>query len=295
MIEVPAFTSEEHCVALRDRLRRFRPGHAAPDDADAPHAVLAPVPAHLMPEVNQRVTVTMGEHVPVPSRVEDVASGAIMLARPALPLEFGDPVVMTWERDGAWFSLDTRVLGVDEYGTVPTVHVAAGGRLSRYDERRNDVRRAIDLALDLRVVRARAVRAGHELQTRTTELSANAVRFVTSAPFAPGDLMEMRLNVGGEDTVSARLRVIRLDAVTGSWRSTCTAAFDDILRSDRSRLLALADAAGRDVLPPAGRETMPTATPPTLDGVGGRDQPEDFNTLDSVVDWIKRRGESGSN
>ncbi|MCW2962050.1 MAG: hypothetical protein JWM90_2437 [Thermoleophilia bacterium] len=273
-------------MALRDRIRRLRAStvSGAPEDATS---TMAPIPEHLLPEINQRVTVTMGEHVPVPSRIEDIQSGTIMLAQPALPLEFGDPVAVTWERDGEWFSLATRVLGLDGAASVPTVHIGASGRLSRYDERRNDVRRAIDLGIDLRVVRARAIRPGHELQTRTTELSANAIRFVTSAPFAPGDMMEMRLNVGGDDYISARLRVIRLDAVTGSWRATCTAAFDDILRSDKSRLLALADAAGRDIETSA---PLPHASiAPTLDGVGGRDEPEQLNTLDSVVEWLKRR------
>jgi hypothetical protein len=278
-------------VAIFDRIRRARTQKAA----DPASSSLTPIPEHLLPEINQRITVTMGEHVPVPSRVEDLHNGMIHLAFPALPLEFGDQVVVTWERDDAWFSLDTRVLGLDEHAPVPTMHVAAGGRLSRYDERRTDSRRTVAVPIELRTIRARAIRPGRDLATFTVEVSSNAVRFATTAPFAPGDLLEAKLQLGegANDIVSARLRIIRVDAVTGSWRSTCTAAFDEILRSDRSRIMAFADAATRGTA--AGQveaATTPDATasaPTTLDGVGGRDEPAGTGSYQQVVDWLRER------
>lgn len=269
-------------MAIFDRIRRR--------SAAASHSPAGPaaVPTHLLPDVNQRVTVAMGDHVPVPSRVEDIVSGTIHLAFPALPLEFGDSIVVTWERDSAWFSMDTRVLGVDQHAAVPTVHVAAAGRLSRYDERRTDARREIQLPIELHIVRARAIRPGRALQTVTVEISSTAIRFATSAPFAPGDLIEARLQLGdgADDTISSRIRVIRVDAVTGSWRSTCTAAFDEILRSDRARIAALADVGGTAGIV----QTETSSTAPTADGVGGRDEPADFGNLESVVEWLRRRG-----
>jgi hypothetical protein len=269
-------------VAIFDRILR----RSAADDATENEP--APIAPHLLPDVNQRVTVAMGEHVPVPSRVEDVVAGTIQLAFPSLPLEFGDLVVMTWERDGAWFSMETRVLGVDERAAVPTVQVSAAGRLSRYDERRVDTRREIQLPIELRVVRARAIRPGRELQTMTVEVSATALRFATSAPFAPGDLIEARLRLGegADEIVSSRVRVIRVDAVTGSWRSTCTVTFDEILRSDRARLAALAASAG------TGRSdvTETSSSAPTADGIGGRDEPADLGNPENVVEWLRRRG-----
>ncbi|MCW2949848.1 MAG: hypothetical protein JWN41_861, partial [Thermoleophilia bacterium] len=214
--------------------------------------------------------------------------------------EFGDRILLTWEHDEAWCSLESRVLGVNDHATIPTVQIAAGGRFSRFDERRRDVRRAIELPLDLRITRSRAVRAGHELQTTTVEVSGTALRFATSAPFAPGDLMEAKIHLeGSPDPVTARLRVIRIDSVSGSWRSTCTVAFDEILRSDRARLLAVVTANGR-AIETIGDE-LPTAllgdavleqiapSPPTADGVGGRDTPASIDTLDAAVEWIKRR------
>lgn len=276
-------------MAIFDRIRRTR---ASRDAATAAAATLTPVPTHLLPEVNQRVTVTMGEHVPLPSRVEDVTNGSIVLASPAMALEFGDHVVVTWERDDAWFSLDTCILGMDEHAAVPTVKIAAGGRLSRFDERRTDVRRAISLPIELRVLRARAVRPTNALRTHTSEVSSTAVRFATTAPFAPGDLMEatIQLGDGTGDTVKTRLRVIRIDSVTGSWRSVCTATFDEILRSDRARILAVADATGTEIAHDApAHDPALASTAPTSDGVGGRDQPEDLASLEHVVDWLKRR------
>ena len=269
-------------MAIFDRIRRGRSNGASEQHAPEPIAT------HLLPEVNQRVTVTMGEHVPVPSRVEDHGSGMLELAFPALPLEFGDQVVVTWERDDAWFSMDTRVLGLDEHATVPTVRIDARGRLSRYDERRSDVRRAVSLPIELRIVRARALRPGRELNTFTVEVSSNAVRFATTAPFAPGDLMEARVRLGDgpDDVVTARVRIIRVDAVTGSWRSTCTATFDEILRSDRARLIAFADSERVAT----ARGQVDAAAPPTHDGVGGRDEPHDLGSLDNVVEWLRRRG-----
>ncbi len=264
-------------MAIFDRIRRSRTTSTA--DTVSTH----PIPPHLLPEVNQRVTVTMGEHAPVPSRVEDLGGGDVQLAYPALPLDAGDPVVVTWERDDAWYSIDTRVVAMDDRAAVPTIRVAAAGRLSRFDERRTDSRAAVELPIELRVVRARAIRPGRELHTYTVEVSSNAVRFVTSAPFAPGDLIEAKIQLGdpGLEAASARIRIIRVDAVTGSWRSTCTAAFDEILRSDRARLVALADA--------APRVESPSSAAPTADGVGGRDEPESLGDLHGVVDWLRRR------
>ncbi|MCW2924968.1 MAG: hypothetical protein JWM98_2372 [Thermoleophilia bacterium] len=275
-------------MAIFDRIRRSR----APRAGGA--APLAPVAAHLLPDINQRVTVTMGEHVPVASRVEDVVGTQVMLALPALPLDVDDPVVVTWEREGGWFSLDTRVQSVDEHAPVPTVSIAAGGRLSRYDERRTDSRRAVELPIELRVVRARALRPGRELRTTTVEVSANAIRFATSAPFAPGDLIEARVQLGEgvRDVVATRIRVIRIDAVTGSWRSTCTATFDEVLRSDRERIIAVANASGTAVQdgPSLEVDGQLPATPPTADGVGGRDEPDTANSIAAAVEWLNRRG-----
>ena len=275
-------------MAIFDRIRRSRSASVS-DIAPAPHEL---IPAHLLPEINQRVTVTTGEHVPVPSRVEDLVATGIQLAHPALPLEFGDRVVVTWERDGAWFSMESRVLGSDPLATVPTLQVSSAGRLSRYDERRGDARRAIRLDIELRVVRARAIRPGRELRTHTVELSANAVRFESSAPFAPGDLIAARLHVGEgtQDVITTRIRVIRVDSVTGSWRATCTAAFDEILRSDRARIVAVADAAGTMPVEPVEPLAVEPAAPTTRDGVGGRDEPHQLGNLDAAVEWLRRRG-----
>lgn len=280
-------------MAIFDRIRRPR-GAGTTTAAPLTHAL---IPEHLLPEINQRVTVTMGEHVPVPSRVEDVIGSGILLALPALPLEFGDRVVVTWERDDAWFSLEAPVLGIDARAAVPTVQISNAGRLARYDERRSDIRRVVKLDIDLRVVRARAVRPGHELHTHTVEVSSNAIRFESSAPFAPGDLIEATLHLGegARDLVNVRVRVIRVDAVSGSWRSTCTAAYDEILRSDRARLVAVADARGVEVLEPdvepaSADPSEHASEPTTLDGVGGRDAPQELNDLHGVIDWLRRRG-----
>jgi len=40
----------------------------------------------------------------------------------------------------------------------------------------------------------------------------------------------------------ARVKVIRVDSVADSWRQVCTAAFDEVLRSDKSRLMAFVEA-----------------------------------------------------
>lgn len=284
-------------MAIFDRFRTRSAARAAAHAAEGPDQV----PAYLLPQVNQRVTVTLGERIPMPSRVEDLDATRIVLADPSLPLEFGDRVLLTWEQDDTWCSLETRVTGRDDRAAIPTVQIAAGGRFSRFDERRRDVRRAIELPLDLRITRSRAVRAGHELQTNTVEVSGAALRFATSAPFAPGDLVEATIKIdGSSDPVTARLRVIRIDSVSGSWRSTCTAAFDEILRSDRARLLAIVQTNGREIDAAEG-DLLPTEllgdavlehlvpSPPTADGVGGRDEPAPIGNLDEAVEWLKRR------
>lgn len=230
-------------MSLFARFRRHE--DHSPDAAAGTRTVLeVPLPPAVVPRVNARVSVATGEHVPVPTRVEDVAEGVLVLAEPALALEAGDRIVLTWETDGAWYSLDTRVTAVDSWATVPTVQVAAAGRLSRFDERRTDIRRQVQRPLELQVLRARAVRPGRTLGTRTIEVSGNAIRFVTSAPFAPGDLVEARLDIddGAAEHVRFRARIIRMDVSAGSWRQTCTAVFDEMLRVDRARVVAYAAA-----------------------------------------------------
>jgi c-di-GMP-binding flagellar brake protein YcgR len=267
-------------VAIFDRLRRSR-GTSGSEHEHEP----APIPAHLLPDVNQRVTLAVDGAAPVPSRVEDVRPNTIQLAFPALELGFGDAITITWEREDAWFSLETRITGLDPTAAVPTIFVAASGNLARFDERRRDVRRSIELPVDLRVVRSRAIRMGRELHTFTTEVSTDTVRFSTSAPFAPGDLVEatIRVGEGPQDTISARMRVIRTDTAPGSWRSSCTATFDEVLRSDRARLVAIAAAEGVET-----SDLQPPGSPTTEDGIGGRDEPRSLSDLQGVLEWLGR-------
>ena len=55
-------------------------------------------------------------------------------------------------------------------------------------------------------------------------------------PKEAGDVLEAKIDLGDDAPVSARIRVIRMDAVSGAWRQTCTAAYDEILSSDRERI-----------------------------------------------------------
>jgi hypothetical protein len=269
---------------MRRHRRASAPAHGS--------AIAERIPARQLPGVNHRVSVAMGEHVPVPSRVEDIRDDALVLAAPALALDPGDQVVVNWEQDGAWFSLTTRVSAVDRNAFVPTIDLSTCGQLRRHDERRTNERIAVELSVDARIIQARAIRAGRELQVRTSEVGPGAVRFSTSAPFAPEDVVEVRiaLGTGVEDIVSARVRVMRVETVSGSWRSTVTAAFDEILRSDRARLLATAAAIAPKPKPLDTTALAPMTPPPTLDGVGGRDEPESIDTLDAAVEWLRRRG-----
>jgi hypothetical protein len=218
---------------------RFR--RTAPETTPQPPAV----PLAALPRVNQRLTVWIGDHSPAPSRVEDIEGGEIVISSPNLALAAGDPVTLSWEGETAWYSLDSHVSAVDDHSPVPTVSVVARGRFARHDERRSDVRVEVALPLELRVVMARVVKGGRSLNTHTMEVGGTALRFSTSAPLAPGDVLESRLSLTEGDVVGARLRVIRMDAVSGSWRQTCTASYEDILRSDRSRVVAFLEAQQR--------------------------------------------------
>lgn len=276
-------------MAIFDRIRRSRP-----TDATVASPLSTPVPEHLLPRVNQRVTVSVGGGPAVPSRVEDVGRGGIQLADPALPLQFADSVVVSWEHDDTWVTLETIVTGLDRHAPVPTILVAPSGRLDRFDERRRDARRSVELPIALRVLRSRALRPGRELQTTVTEVSGGDLRFQSTAPFAPGDVLEARIRLGdgATDEVGARVRVVRVDTMHDTWRSSCVVTVDEMLRSDRARLLAVADATGIVlddlVAPPRDRSTASTA--PTLDGVGGRDEPSGVSDYHGVLDWLRRRG-----
>jgi hypothetical protein len=198
-------------------------------------AVAPSLPFTALPDVNQRVTVWIAGHAPTPTRVEDSTSEGLVLASPNLALSESDAVSINWEDDDVWYTLDTRVVSLDD-GRVPSVVVSREGRLSRREDRRKDMRVDVALPLELRSVAARVVKAGQELQTNTSELGTTALRFVTSSPLAPGDVLEAKVDLGDGDPVSVRIRVIRMDAVSGAWRQTCTAAYDEILSSDRERI-----------------------------------------------------------
>lgn len=217
-----------------DLFSRFR------RDSDVPDATVT-LPA-VLPKINQRITITRGLHDPVTSRVDDERGEAIVIASPNMPLETGDEVLVTWEEGGAWFRLETTVLHVDEDAMLPSVSIARRGRLVRFDDRRTDLRSDIALPLELRVIMARVMKQGRTLSTRTLELSSKAIRFTTSAPLAPGDVVELRVALPGGEPIGARCKVIRMDSVTGSWRQTCTVVYEEILRSDRARLMAFLEA-----------------------------------------------------
>ena len=193
-------------------------------------------PVEVLPDVNQRVSVWIGGHAPTPSRVEDVREADLMISNPNLPLVEGDDVSISWEGETSWYTLVSEVVEVNNAARPPVIRVSAMGRLSRRENRRDDMRAATSLPIELRAVVTRVLKAGQVLQTQTVELGSNAVRFATSSPLAPGDVLEARIDLG-EGRIGVRLRVIRLDAVSGSWRQTCTAVYDDILASDRERIL----------------------------------------------------------
>lgn len=218
-------------MALFSRFRRMQ---QVPHDVHPAEQLRLPA---VLPRINQRITVTTGEHEPVSSRVDDETDDALLIASPNLPLDMGDPVVLTWEVDDCWYSLQSSVLDVHHADGLPTVSVARVGRLSRFEDRRTDLRRRIALPIDVRVVVARVVKPGRTLRTHTIELGGNAVRFTTSAPFAPGDVLEVKIVLREGDTVSARVKVIRMDSVSGSWRQTCSAVYDEMLRTDRNRIV----------------------------------------------------------
>lgn len=244
-----------------------------------------------LPEINERITVTMGEHIPVPSRIEDISDFSIEMAEPSLPLSIGDNIVITWESSGVWCSFSTTVELIDSLSTVPTVQVSRRGYLTRHDERREGIRHKAGFSAALRVIQARAIRSSQELTVRTSEIGDDAIQFVSSASFSPNDIVEARVSLGSvSDDVNMRLKVIRVDSVSGSWRCTITASYEEILRSDKARLLANAANFASQNDGQQLTDKLEAITPPvTEDGVGGRDEPESISTLQAAVEWLKRR------
>jgi hypothetical protein len=195
------------------------------------------------PEINQRVTVRLGAGTPAPSRVDDESANGLVLSLPSLPLEVGDRVEVAWESESGWFHLDTEVREIEEGGNLPTVTVAREGALSRHADRRGSTRASIQLPIEVRVITSRAVKPGQVLATTTREIGTEAISFATSAPFAPGDVLEALLTLPAGDVASMRLRLIRVDAIASAWKQTGTAVMDDSLRSDRTRIATLLDGA----------------------------------------------------
>lgn len=208
-------------------LTRFR----RESDDEAPKMPL------VLPHVNQRISVTRAIGDPSPSRVDDETDEQLVILSPNMPLREGEVITLNWQEGPVWFSMETRVVDVFDEALRPTVTLSKRGRVTRFEDRRRDLRGQVTLPIEVQVVNARVVRSGRELRTRTIELGTSAVRFATSAPFAPGDVVELMFALSEMDTVKARGKVIRMDAVQGSWRQNCTAFFEEILQSDRDRIL----------------------------------------------------------
>jgi hypothetical protein len=220
---------------------RFRRAEHEPDDEQPT------VPHELLPHVNQRVTVWARGRSPEPSRVEDETGESIVLSAPSQPIEDGEPISLTWEGDDCWFRFETTAhIEPPSLATggvrLPTVVVSSKGHLSRFDERRKDLRARVHLDLNLRVVMARGLRAGLELSTHTIDLGTDTVTFETTAPLQPGDMLEARITLEPGEWISARLKITRVDVTSGGVRQRCMASYDDILRSDRSRIGAYLEA-----------------------------------------------------
>jgi hypothetical protein len=220
--------------------RRFRFRKQQQDQVQDFEPVV-PMPAPVLPRINQRVTVNRAGHPPVPSRVEDDFGDAFVIAAPNVALMDGEPIVIRWESEDGWFSLESTVARVNDMDHVPTVEISSYGRLARHDDRRGDLRCDASVPLDLRPVMARVLKPGHVLRTQTTEVGGQALRFASSSPFAPGDLLEAQLLLDPDDPIRMRLKVIRVDSVSDSWRQVCTAAYEEILRTDRMRLIEWLD------------------------------------------------------
>lgn len=219
---------------------RFRRSH---DESPAPTASV------VLPRINQRVTLFRGSDEPSPTRVEDETETGVVVAAPDIALAPGDNVTLSWEGDTGWYMLETHVTDRDDTSTLPTLELARNGQVTRFQNRRNTLRLPVTLPVEVTVVTAGAVTAGRVLTTETTELSTNALRFTTSAPFVPGDAMEIRLALQVGDDINGRVKVIRMDTIDGSWRSACTAVFHNMLQSDRSRLAAWIEAHAQEQLP----------------------------------------------
>ncbi len=217
--------------------RRFRRRKQQQIDTELALEPVIPLPVAVLPQINQRVTVYRAGHPPVPSRVEDERGDSFVIASPNVALMDGESVVVRWESDGGWYSLESVVARINDAQHVPTVEISSYGRLSRHDDRRGDLRHEVSVPLDLRPIMARVLKPGHTLRTQTVEVGGNALRFSTSSPFAPGDIMESQLMIDPDEPIRVRLKIIRVDSVADSWRQVCTASYDEMLRSDRMRLV----------------------------------------------------------
>lgn len=226
-------------MALFSRFRRGQHGRHADAAAENAAAARSGLP---LPRVNQRVTVLTAGHEPVPSRVEDEVGDTLVIASPNFPLEENEPVVVSWETEDGWYSLRSTVVHVDEHQRLPTVAIHALGNVSFHDERRSSIRREVALDLYLQPVLARVVKPGRDLRTHTVDIGTRGLTFTSSAPLAPGDVLEGRLVLTAGEPIGTRLRVIRVDSVQGSWRQAVTAVFEEMLRSDRGRLAAFLQA-----------------------------------------------------
>jgi hypothetical protein len=206
--------------------------------ATKPAAEPAGEPHPLLPHVNQRVTIWAEGRAPEPSRVEDETADSIVIAAPSLQLEDGEPVSLTWEGEDGYFRLETTAVGGRGGISLPTITVSSRGQLQRFDERKRQLRRKVELDLSLRVVMSRGLRPGIELQTKTSEIGDHALTFETTAPLELSDQLEAKLALPDSTSISMRLKIMRVDVTRGGIRHECSAVYDDILRSDRSRIAA---------------------------------------------------------
>jgi hypothetical protein len=169
-------------------------------------------PPVVAPGVNSRVSIVV-EGVRYGGRVDDVESGALVIAAPDVQLAAERPVMLEW-RDpaGVWVMPATVVCS--RLHPFPTTSLRPTGASECV---RADANADSPVRLSGRIVESPRLPRGTRVPVTTANVDGGDLVLWTILPLERGDVLDIVASTGGSSLQQARLRVTNASPQSGSW------------------------------------------------------------------------------
>jgi hypothetical protein len=180
-------------------------------------------PPVVAPGVNSRVSIVV-EGVRYGGRVDDVETGALVIAAPDVQLAAERPVMLEWRDSAGVWMMPAEVVS-SRLHPFPTTSLRPTGASECV---RADAHADSPVRLSGRIVASPRLPRGTRVPVTTANVDGGELVLWTILPLERGDLLDIVASTGGSSLQQARLRVTNAAPQSGSWlaRITCRPAED---------------------------------------------------------------------